>query len=41
MSLDHYDTYEAAKKAWINDHPGATPAEYERAMQAIAEYFGV
>ncbi len=36
-----WPAYEAAKRAWIEAHPGATPEQYEAAMKAIAERFGV
>jgi hypothetical protein len=28
--------YEAAKRAWLGEHPGASPDDYEQAMQRIA-----
>ena len=33
--------YEAAKRAWIAAHPDATPEQYDAAMRAIAELYGV
>lgn len=33
--------YEAAKRAWIAANPGATPEQYDAAMRAIAELYGV
>jgi hypothetical protein len=30
-----WDRYEALKKNWIHEHPEATPAEYEKAIQQI------
>lgn len=32
-----WHAYEAAKRAWIAAHPGATPEQYESAMKAIAQ----
>lgn len=32
--------YEQLKKAWIAQHPGATPAEYERAIRELARKIG-
>ena len=31
-----WQAYEAAKRAWIAEHPGATPEQYEAAMRAIS-----
>lgn len=39
--MSTYQAYEAAKRAWIDAHPGATPAQYEAAMRAIAARLGV
>lgn len=36
-----WQAYEAAKRAWIATHPGATPEQYARAMAAIAKRTGV
>ena len=33
--------YEAAKRAWIEAHPDATPEQYQAAMLAIAQRCGV
>lgn len=33
--------YEAAKRAWIAAHPGATPEQYDAAMRAIADRLGI
>lgn len=33
--------YEAAKSAWISANPGATSAQYEAAMAALAKRFRV
>lgn len=36
-----YARYEAEKSIWSSSHPGATSAEYEQAMRAIAKMCGV
>lgn len=36
-----YARYEVEKSMWGSRHPGATPAEYEQAMRAIARACGV
>lgn len=36
-----WQAYEAAKRAWIAAHPGATPEQYAEAMRAIAERLGI
>ena len=36
-----WQAYEAAKRAWIDANPGATPEQYAEAMRAIAERHGV
>lgn len=36
-----WQAYEAAKREWIAEHPGATPEQYDAAMRAIAERLGV
>lgn len=36
-----WTTYEAAKRQWIVEHPNASPAEYEAAIQAIAARMGL
>ena len=36
-----YRGYELAKAAWLALHPGATAAQYEAAMRAIAKRYGV
>lgn len=33
--------YEAAKALWIEAHPGATPAQYEAAIQIILKRMGL
>lgn len=37
----NWQTYEAAKRAWIAAHPNATPEQYDAAMRAIAKRVGV
>lgn len=32
----NYQKYESLKAEWIKSNPGATPAQYEAAMQVIA-----
>jgi hypothetical protein len=32
--------YEAAKQQWQQEHPEATPQEYEQAIRAIAQRLG-
>ncbi len=41
MPQQQHLAYEAAKRAWIAEHPGATPEQYSAAMRAIAERLGV
>jgi len=36
-----WQAYEAAKRAWIAANPNATPEQYDAAMRAIAERYGV
>ena len=36
-----WQAYEAAKRAWIDANPGATPEQYAEAMRAIARRYGV
>ena len=36
-----WQAYEAAKRAWIDANPGATPEQYADAMRAIADRCGV
>ena len=36
-----WQAYEAAKRAWVDANPGATSEQYEAAMRAIAELYGV
>ena len=36
-----FQAYEAAKAAWVKAHPGATAAEYEKAMKAIAKKYRI
>ena len=36
-----WQAYEAAKRAWIDANPGATPEQYAEAMRAIADRCGV
>ncbi len=33
--------YESAKQDWIEEHPNATPQQYEQAMQELARQFNV
>jgi hypothetical protein len=33
--------YELCKRAWIQTHPHATPAEYDAAMMALARSLGL
>ena len=37
----NWQAYEAAKRAWIDANPTATPEQYSAAMRAIAERHGV
>ena len=39
--MSNWSAYEAAKAAWIAEHPDATPAEYEAAIRQLAERLGV
>ena len=36
-----WQAYEAAKRAWIDANPAATPEQYSAAMRAIADRCGV
>jgi len=36
-----WQTYEAAKAAWIASHPHATPEEYAAAMLELARRLGL
>lgn len=36
-----WSQYEAAKAAWLRNHPKATPQQIERAFKAIARKLGV
>jgi hypothetical protein len=36
----NWDEYEAQKKKWIDEHPNATPAEYEAAIKNIVLKLG-
>ena len=36
-----WQAYEAAKRAWIDANPGATPEQYAEAMHAIAKRLGI
>lgn len=36
-----WQSYEAAKRAWIAAHPDATPEQYDAAMREIARRYGV
>lgn len=36
-----YALYEQLKAEWLASHPDATPAEIQRAMQAIAKKCGI
>ena len=33
--------YEAAKRAWIEAHPSATPRQYEAAIRSILKALGL
>jgi len=33
--------YELEKRIWIDDHPDATPEEYQQAMRRLAQELGV
>ena len=33
--------YEFLKQEWIKSHPDATPAQYQKAMMAIARRLGI
>jgi hypothetical protein len=33
--------YETRKRAWADQHPGATPEQYAAAMQRIARELGI
>ena len=39
--MNEYALYEAAKRAWKQNNPCATCAQYEAAMRAIAARYGV
>ena len=41
MKSPDYLGYESAKRIWIANNPNATPAEYQRAITAIAARYGV
>ena len=36
-----WQAYEAAKRAWIDANPGATPEQYKAAMKSLAKQFKV
>jgi hypothetical protein len=36
-----YSLYESLKQEWIRKNPEATPAQYQKAMRAIARKAGV
>lgn len=36
-----YSLYESLKQQWIRKNPNATPAQYQKAMLAIARKAGV
>jgi hypothetical protein len=36
-----YQQYEQLKREWIEKHPNATPAQYQKAMQVIARKCGI
>ena len=36
-----YQQYEYEKQAWLRRHPDATPAQIDRAFQAIARRLGL
>lgn len=37
----NFALYEHLKAAWIAEHPGATPAQYQDAIRAIAKKCGI
>lgn len=39
--MTDWHAYESAKRAWVAANPSASPAEYEKAMRAIARRYGV
>ncbi len=39
--MSAYQLYQAAKQAWVNAHPGATPEQYEQAMRQLADAYGI
>jgi hypothetical protein len=39
--MNNYQLYEKAKREWEREHPDATQFEYERAMQELAQRFGI
>lgn len=41
MARENYERYVMLKRAWVADHPGASCAEYDAAMRAIAKKCGV
>ena len=38
---ERWEAYEAAKRAWVRDHPEATEQEYHAAIREIAREVGV
>lgn len=36
-----WQSYEAAKRAWIAANPNAAPEQYDAAMRAIADRLGI
>ena len=41
MPQQQHLAYEAAKRAWVDAHPDATPEQYDAAMREIAERLGI
>jgi hypothetical protein len=39
--MNEFQRYEQAKRAWVHQHPNATPEQLEQAFKAIAERLGV
>lgn len=40
-TIADWAAYEAAKQVWIDANPGATPRQYEAAIERIAAQYGV
>ena len=36
-----WQAFSQAKRRWVESNPSATPEQYEAAMQALAQRFGV